>query len=159
MVWTIGPAGAIIAKNAKALNVQISWWCSATVQPDPTYIKLAGAAANGTVMPSTRLMVASQLPELYFRKGRAGVYPRIPAERLRRSQHSLRVCVGCHSHHSDAIAEAGTDPEKIRDAIEHTRNYIGVSGIYNITPENHCGLDSSSLVMITVKNGKWVLIK
>ena len=160
VVWTIGPAGAIIAKNAKALNVKfLVAQCHG--QPDPTYIKLAGAAANGTVMPSTRLMVANQLPNSDPQKAVELAFIREYKQRGygEVSTHSGYAWDAIHII-AAAIAKAGADPEKIRDAIEQTRHYVGVSGICNnITPGNHCGLDSSSLVMITVTNGKWVLIK
>ena len=47
----------------------------------------------------------------------------------------------------------------IFDAIEKTKGYVGVSGIYNMTPEDHCGLGVDSMVMITVKNGKFTLLE
>jgi branched-chain amino acid transport system substrate-binding protein len=58
-----------------------------------------------------------------------------------------------------AIKKAGTNPDKLRDAIENTKGYVGVSGIYNMTPADHTGLGFSSLVITRVENGKWKLIK
>jgi len=58
--WTIGPPGSIVAKNVKQLNFTIPLiQCHGL--PDPKYIELAGAAAQGTIMPSTKLMVPDQL--------------------------------------------------------------------------------------------------
>ncbi len=61
IVWAIGPGGAVAAKNARQLKVPFTI-VQCHGQPDPTYLKLAGAAANGTIMPATKLMVAAQLP-------------------------------------------------------------------------------------------------
>ena len=58
---------------------------------------------------------------------------------------------------TNAMKKAGTDPKKLRDAIEQTKGYVGVSGIYNLTPEDHNGLDVDSMVMVQVKDGKFVL--
>ena len=55
------------------------------------------------------------------------------------------------------MKKAGTDHKALRDAIEQTKGYVGVSGIYNLTPEDHNGLDVDSMVMVQVKNGKFVL--
>ena len=46
--WTIGPAGAIVTKNAKRLNIKTPLFqCHG--QPDPKYVELAGSAtANKT---------------------------------------------------------------------------------------------------------------
>ena len=51
------------------------------------------------------------------------------------------------------------DREYLRTAIENTRGYVGVSGIYTMSARDHCGLGVDSLVMVTVKNGKWLLAK
>jgi branched-chain amino acid transport system substrate-binding protein len=57
----------------------------------------------------------------------------------------------------DAIAKVGTEPEALRAAIEQTKGYVGISGVYNLTPEDHNGLDASSMVMVQVKDGKFVM--
>lgn len=159
VVWTIGPAGAIIAKNVKQAGIKTPLFqCHG--QPDPNYIKLAGAAANGTAMPSTKLMVANQLPA--NDKQRKVVQDFIRMYRARGLGE-----VSTHSGYAwDAIQitaramkKAGTNPEKLRDAIENTKGYVGVSGIYNMSPTDHTGLGVDSLVMVRVQNGKWTLIK
>lgn len=159
VVWTIGPAGGVIAKNAKALKVPFKV-VQCHGQPDSTYLKLGGSACNGTIMPSTKLMVANQLPKSD---------PQKKEELNFVKEYARNGCgeMGTHSGYAwdaiqivaRAIKKAGTNPEKLRAAIEHTKNYVGVSGIYNMSAKDHCGLDSSSLVMITVKDGKWKLIK
>lgn len=159
VVWTIGPAGGIIAKNAKQLKVPFMvMQCHG--QPDPIYLKLGGAAAEGTYMPSTRLMVADQLPASDRQKKVCQAFVK---EYKKRGYGE----VSTHSGYAwdaiqliaNAMRKAGTDPAKLRAAIENTRNYVGVSGIYNMSAKDHTGLDSTSLVMVTVKNGKWTLVK
>jgi len=60
VVWTIGPAGAIIAKNVQQSGLKIPLFqCHG--QPDANYLALAGKAAEGTMMPATKLMVANYL--------------------------------------------------------------------------------------------------
>jgi branched-chain amino acid transport system substrate-binding protein len=159
VVWTIGPAGGIIAKNAKQLKVPFMV-VQCHGQPDPIYLKLAGSAANGTFMPSTRLMVADQLSNKDPQKKVCQAFVR---------EYTARGFgeVSTHSGYAwdaiqliaNAMKKAGTDPVKLRAAIEGTRNYVGVSGVYTMGPDDHTGLDSSSLVMVTVKNGKWTLVK
>ena len=58
---------------------------------------------------------------------------------------------------ANAIKKVGTDAEALRAEIESTKNYVGISGTYNITAEDHNGLDVNSMVMVQVKNGKFVL--
>lgn len=159
IVWTIGPAGAVVAKNAKQLKVPFQV-IQCHGQPDPIYVKLGGAAANGTIMPSTKLMVASQLPNSDPQK-------KVELAFIKEYKSRGYGEISTHSGYAwdaiqliaNAMKKVGTDPEKVRKAIESTKHYIGVSGIYDMTAKDHCGLDSSSLVMISVKNGKWALIK
>lgn len=61
---------------------------------------------------------------------------------------------------ANAMKKAGsTDKEKVRIAIEQTRNYIGVSGIVNMTPTDHMGLGLSSFKMLEIKNGEFEFVK
>ena len=60
---------------------------------------------------------------------------------------------------ADAMKKVGTDKEALRNEIEATKNYVGISGTYNITPEDHNGLDVNSMVMVQVKDGKFTLAK
>ena len=50
-------------------------------------------------------------------------------------------------------------PAKVRDGIENTKDFVSVSGVYNMSPTDHCGLGVDSMVMIIVKEGKWKLIE
>lgn len=159
VVWTIGPAGAVVTKNARQLKVPFDV-IQCHGQPDPIYLKLAGADANGTLMPSTKLMVADQLPASDKQK-------KVVQDFIKQYKAKGYGEVSTHSGYAwDAIQiiakglkSAGTDPKKLRTAIESIKNYVGVSGIYNMSAKDHTGLDSNSLVMVEVKNGKWTLVK
>lgn len=159
VVWTIGPAGSIIAKNAKQTGVTLPLFqCHG--QPDPNYLKLAGDAANGTLMPATKLLAGEQLPAADPQ--RQVVLDFIKAYYARGLQN-----LSTHSGYAwdaieivrQALEKAGTNPSALRDAIEATKNYVGVSGIYNLSPTDHCGLAVDSLVMVKVEDGKWKLVE
>jgi len=159
--WTIGPPGSLVAKNVKQLGFKIPLiQCHGL--PDPKYLELAGDAAEGNIMPSTKLMVASQLPDSDPQKKLLLEYTDL-YENVRKigkitthggyAWDALMLVAG-------AMKKAGsTDKAKVRDALESTKGYVGVSGLYNMTPEDHCGLGVDSMVMITVKNGKFMLIE
>ncbi len=158
VVWTIGPAGAMVAKSAKQLNVGFKV-VQCHGQPDPIYIKLAGKAAEGTIMPSTKLMVANQL---HWADPQRSVVRRF----IKMYKNAGHGEVSTHSGYAwdavqliaKAMDKVGSDPKKVRDAIEQTNGYVGVSGIYNMSKKDHCGLDTDSLVMVEVSNGKWKLL-
>jgi branched-chain amino acid transport system substrate-binding protein len=159
VVWTIGPAGAIVAKNAQQTGLKIPLFqCHG--QPDASYVKLAGSAANGTAMPSTKVMVANQLPANDRQQS-------VVTDFVKEYQTRGIGTLSAHSGYAwdavqivfRAMEKVGTDPEALRQAIENTRDYVGVSGIYNLTAEDHCGLKVDSLVVVKVQDGQWKLVE
>ena len=161
IVWTIGPAGAIVAKNKAQLGIAIPLFqCHG--QPGPEYIQLAGKAAEGDRMPATKLMAAGQLADNDPQKQVIQKFIKLYTDQY---QFDKQFPLNTHSGYAwdaiymvtDAMKKAGTDPKKLREAIEQTKGYVGVSGIYNLTPEDHNGLDVDSMVMVQVKDGKFGL--
>ena len=54
-----------------------------------------------------------------------------------------------------AMKKAGsTDKAKVRDALESTQ-FVGVDGIFKMTPQDHMGLDLDSFKMVEVKDDDW----
>lgn len=160
--WTIGPAGSIVAKNVKQLAIRLPLiQCHGL--PGPKYIELAGSAAEGNIMPSTKLMAAGQLPDTDPQKPVIQEFIRLYNEVY---NYDEQFPINTHSGYAwdaiyivaNAMKKAGTDPAKVRDAIEHTEKYVGVSGIYNITPEDHNGLDTDSMIIVQIQNGQWKLV-
>jgi len=161
--WTIGPAGARAAKNVKQLGLKMPLYqCHG--QPDPKYIELAGDAAEGSVMPSTKLMVVDQLPDSDPQKAVIKDFQTLYQDVYHYDQ---QYPINTHSGYAwdaiyllaNAMRQVGTEPEALRTEIEQTKGYVGISGVYNLNPEDHNGLGTDSLVMVKVENGKWVLLK
>jgi branched-chain amino acid transport system substrate-binding protein len=161
--WTIGPAGAIVSKNKAQLGIDIPLFqCHGL--PDPKYIELAGKAAEGDRMPSTKLMAVNELPDTDPQKPVIKEFIHLYKDVY---HYDKQFPINTHSGYAwdaimivaGAMKKAGTDPAKLRDAIEQTKGYVGVSGIYNLTPEDHNGLGEDSMVIVEVKDGKFVLAK
>ena len=161
--WTIGPAGAIVAKNKAQLGIKIPLFqCHG--QPGPEYIKLAGKASEGDRMPATKLMVATELADNDPQKKVIQDFIKLYQDVY---HYDKEFPINTHSGYAwDAIyivtnglKQAGTDPKALRSAIEQTKGYVGVSGIYNLTPEDHNGLGVDSMVIVEVKDGKFVTAK
>ncbi len=160
IVWTIGPAGSNITKNYKELGGK-SLLILCHGEPTPNFLKGAGKAAEGVIMPSTKVMVADELPNSDPQKKLLLKFIDIYENKQKLGK------VSTHSGYAWdatkilllAIEKGARKPAEIRDTIENTKNYIGVSGIYNMSPKDHCGLDIDSLVMVIVKNGKFHLLE
>jgi branched-chain amino acid transport system substrate-binding protein len=162
VVWTIGPAGAIVSKNKAQLGIDIPLFqCHGL--PGPDYIELAGKASEGDRMPATKLMAVDELADNDPQKKVIQEFVKLYKE----SGYDKQFPINTHSGYAwdaimivaDALKKAGTDPAKLRDAIEQTKGYVGVSGVYNLTPEDHNGLDVDSMVVVEVKDGKFIKAK
>lgn len=162
LAWTIGPAGSIVAKNKAQLGIEIPLFqCHGL--PDPKYIELAGAASEGDRMPSTKLMVADQLDDNDPQKPVIQEFIKLYNEK----GYDKQFPINTHSGYAwdaimivaNAMKKVGTDKEALRAEIENTKNYVGVSGTYNITAEDHNGLAVDSMVIVEVKDGVFTMAK
>jgi len=161
VVWTIGPAGSIVSKNKAQLGIDLPLFqCHGL--PDPKYIELAGKASEGDRMPATKLMVADALSDSDPQKKVIAEFIRLYTDAY---GYHKQFPINTHSGYAwdaimmvaNAMKKAGTDAETLRGAIEQTNGYVGISGVYNLTPEDHNGLDVDSMVVVEVKGGKFTL--
>jgi len=161
--WTIGKAGSIVAKNVRQLAINSPLYqCHGL--PDPIYVKLAGEASEGNIMPSTKLMVAAQLQDSDPQKKVILEFIRLYTDVYK---YDRQFPINTHSGYAwdaiyivaNAMKKGGTNNEKLREAIEDTKGYVGVSGIYNLTAEDHNGLGTDSMVMVQIAGGQWKMLQ
>jgi branched-chain amino acid transport system substrate-binding protein len=154
-----GAASSIVTKNHAQLGIQAPLYhnhgsCS------KSFIKGAGDAAEGVRLPCAALVVAEQLPGKDIQKSVGLEYAKAYKDRYGEDISTF----GGHAFDAlflvvDAITRAGsTDKAKVRDALEQTKEFIGTDGIFNMSPENHLGLDLRSLRMVEVQKGTWKLL-
>jgi branched-chain amino acid transport system substrate-binding protein len=113
-------------------------------------------------MPATKLMVVDALDDADPQKAVIQEFVRLYTDDY---GYHKQFPINTHSGYAwdaimmvaNAMKQAGTQPEALRAAIEKTTGYVGVSGIYNLTPEDHNGLDVDSMVIVEVKGGKFVM--
>lgn len=161
--WTIGPAGSIVSKNKAQLGIQLPLFqCHGL--PDPNYIELAGKASEGDRMPATKLMVVDELDDKDPQKKVIQEFVRLYTKVY---GYDKQFPINTHSGYAwdaitivaNAMKKAGTEPKALRAAIEATKGYVGISGTYNLTEEDHNGLDVDSMVIVEVKKGQFVMAK
>jgi branched-chain amino acid transport system substrate-binding protein len=58
----------------------------------------------------------------------------------------------------DALREVGTDPKAVRDHLEGVTGFVGISGTFTMTPDDHSGLTKEALVLVGVQGGEWTLL-
>lgn len=158
-VFGLGQGPAVVSKNIAQLGIKLPQYQSHGVASDE-YLKLAGAAAEGVRLPSPALLVAEALPTTDPQKTVATAYAKAYRDRYKQEPSTF----GGYAHDAlalavDAIKRAGgTDGAKVRAALETTKGQMGVTGLFNMSPSDHMGLDLSAFRMLEVKKGDWVIV-
>ncbi len=154
-----GAPSVIVTKNYAQLGIEAPLYhthgsCS------KRFIEGAGKAAEGVRMPCAALVVADQLPADDPQREVALAYIAAYEEAYGEQVSTF----GGHAYDAlmllvSAIERAGTtDRAKVRDEIERTRNFYGVDGVFNMSPEDHMGLGLESFRMVEVRGSNWRLL-
>jgi len=156
--WSIEPAQAIVIKNARQIGLTIPIFQShgfANIQ----YARAAGAAAEGVIFPAGRVIVADGLAANHPQKKVVAGYKKAYEDRFKEEVSAF----GGHAWDAfgllvRVLAEVGPDAEKARDALENTKGFVGTAGVFNFSPADHNGLGLDAFEMLTVKDGKFVVL-
>jgi branched-chain amino acid transport system substrate-binding protein len=157
--WGTNPAPAQVAKNVQQLGITLPLIMSHGVA-NKAFLVQAGTAANGVLLPAGKLVVASELPNSDPQKKLLVEYDREFQAKFNRPADSfggyawdaLNIIVR-------ALKKAGDDRPKLRDEIENTHKFAGISGIFNYSETNHDGLTNDAFVMVKIDKGEWALVK
>jgi len=157
--WGTNPGPAVIAGNRVHLGLTTPLYMSHGVA-SKKFIELAGAAADGLILPASKLIVANQLPDGDPQKALLVSYAKQYQERFGTAPSQF----GGYGYDAvmllaGAIEAAGSDkPAAIRAALEKTAGASGVTGVFSMSPEDHNGLSESAFVMVEIVNGDWKII-
>ncbi|MHB1013355.1 MAG: ABC transporter substrate-binding protein [Desulfobacteria bacterium] len=158
--WSVVPAQAIVIKNARQIGIKVPIFQSHGFG-NIKYVQAAGAAAEGVMFPAGRLLVADVLPKSNPQKALLVKYAKDYESKYKEQPSTF----GGHAYDAytillKAIEQAkSTDKEAVRTAIEHLHGFVGTGGIFNFSPTDHNGLNVDAFEMLTVKNGKFAVLK
>jgi branched-chain amino acid transport system substrate-binding protein len=156
--WSIVPAQAIVAKNMVQLGMDIQLFQSHGFG-NIKYVEAAGAAAEGLIFPCGRLLAVETVPE-------SDPQQKVLVEYKTMYESKFNDSVSTFGGHAwdatwlviEALKHAGADKEGIREYIENRKGFVGTGGVFNFSPDDHCGLTPEAFEMLTVKNGKFVVV-
>ncbi len=157
--WGTPPGPAIVARNMRQLAMEIPLVCSHGVANE-TFLRTAGEAANGVVLPAGRLIVVDQIAA---DDPQAAVLEEY-AQKYQAEFGQSADTFGGHAWDAiqlvtRAISQGKEDRAGIRDALEQTEGFVGTGGVFSFSPEDHNGLTKDAFVMVRVEEGKWRLIR
>lgn len=157
--WGTNPAPAILTKNREQLGITIPLIQSHGVA-NATYLQLSGDASEGVILPAGKLFVPESLlisdPQRKVLQDYAAAF---------RSKYGREAdTFGGHAWDAmqmiaGALRKSGSDPEKLRTAIERTVRFVGTGGVFTYSPTDHDGLKKNAAVMLTIEKGQWKLLK
>lgn len=155
--WGTNPGPAMVARDMKKLGMTMPLIMSHGVA-NKEFINLAQSAAEGVVFPAGKLLVASES---------GGAQKSVLVKYARDYQKSYGKPANTFGGHAwdafelvvKAIQKAGPDRAKIRTAIENTRGFAGVSGVFNMSSMDHNGLTKDCFAMVRIHGGKWTSVK
>lgn len=131
----------------------------------PDLVKAAGKAAEGTVMPCGKILVADSLPDSDPAKA---LNLKLIKDYATVSKDPISTFAG-HAYDALqwAIAALKTLPDggtlaeqrtKVRNALENLKNFPTTHGLYNTSPTDHLGFNASEFAFVVVKDGKFVVL-
>lgn len=133
------------------------------------FLRICGKDCEGTALPTGPVLVAAQLPaDNPVRKSAAEYVGKYEAVH---GKGSVNAFGGYAWDAGQLLAEALPAALKkaqpgnrefrlaLRDAIEATKNLAASHGVYNMTPNDHLGLDQRARVMVTIQDGNWKLAR
>lgn len=159
IIWAIPPSASIVTKNYRDLGLSMPLIHSHGVGNDK-FIELAQGAAEGVILPIGKLTVADQIPDEDPQK-------QVLQEYIAQYQAKYGmppVSFGGYAADAfnlavNAIAKAGRNRGAIRDELEKTNGFVGISGVFNMNREDHNGLGADSMVLVEIKDGRWQLLQ
>lgn len=154
-----GQGPAIVTRNYAQLGIDLPFYQSHGVASDG-FLELAGDSAEGLRLPASPLLVPESLPESDPQK------PVVEAYKSEYEDHwNAKVSTfGAYAYDGlqlavKAIEKAGTtDKAAVRDALESIQGHVGVTGTFNMSPDDHNGLEAKSFRILEVQDGGWKLI-
>lgn len=132
------------------------------------FLKLGGRKVEGTILAASPMLVLDEIPDSNPSKAVAQRY----IDAYKKLYGQVPATFGANVYDAGLllertvpIAEKAGAPgtpafrKALRDALENVHDLVATQGVYNMTPDDHSGFDNRGVVMITVKNGKWALLK
>jgi len=159
VVWGTNPGPAVIAKNTRDLGIDLPIIGSHGIANE-SFITLAEEAAEGVVIPTGKLLFPDEIPEddiqfdliSKFSKEYTEKFDGEPTNFGSYGYDNMLLAIG-------ALESGATDHESIRTFLENdVKDWVGTTGVFNYTSEDHNGLSPDSMVMAVVENGEWKLL-
>ena len=130
------------------------------------FLRVVGADGEGTLLPAGPVLVASQLPAA--NPSRKAALDYVAAYETKFGKGTVST-FGAHAWDAGLVLQAaipaalkkaqpGTPAFRaaLRDALEATKEVSGAHGVFNMSANDHNGLDQRARVMVKIEKGTWI---
>lgn len=133
------------------------------------FLRVGGKDVEGALLPVGPIQVLEQLPDSH-----PAQKPGKEFVQAYEARHGQGTANGFGAYSWDlgiwlktaipvalASARPGTKEFRaaLRDALEGMKSVVGSHGVYDLSPDDHNGLDVRGRVMVTIQEGKWKLVE
>lgn len=158
--WGTNPGPAIVTRNVKQLGIKIPLYQSHGVA-SKKYIELAGADnAEGVILPAGKLAIFDKLkkndPQYKLLKEYDQSYKKatnVEASTFGGYAYDAFLMI------AEAMKKGTTTPDQLRDSLEKIKKLVSVSGVFNMSPSDHNGLDLTAFEMVRITKGDWEIAR
>ncbi|WP_076858411.1 ABC transporter substrate-binding protein [Bradyrhizobium mercantei] len=159
LVWGFGSGAVIAVKNYRQLDMRLPMYQSHGVA-SKEFVKVTGAAGEGVRIPAAAGIVADKVPAEDRQKSVVMDYQHRYETQYKEpvSAFGVNAFDGVLLY-IEAVKRAGSfDKEKVRDALERTRDLVGANGTFNMSEKDHNGLSFESLRLLEIEKGDWKIV-
>lgn len=156
LTWAIPPEAAVLTRNWAELDLDLPLYQSHGVG-NRAFIDISEGAAEGVKFAAGKLLVAETLPDDDPQKSvlqsyisdYTAMFEEPPSTFGGHGWDAVMLAV-------DALGACGEDRGCIRDHLENDiQDFVGISGVFNMSSDDHMGLAPDALVMIEIKDDAW----
>ena len=166
--WDTDKGSAIVALDMQTLQMEMPLLCSHGIA-NMAFIDAAGAAGNGVIFPAGKLIIVDDIPatdpqkdvltqyrddyEAIYGNGTINTFGGHAWDALQMVVMALEELTVADPYESaDSLADARAE---VRDSIEQITDFVGISGIFDMSANNHLGMQPGSLALIEIVDGEW----
>jgi len=157
--WGTNPGPAVITRNLQQLGIKTQLYQSHGVA-SKKFIELAGSeAAEGIMLPAGKLAVYHLLKKNDLQVKLLKEY----SDSYKKAYQVEPSTFGGYAYDgfqliAGPLKKGAVTAAQIRDGIEKNGKLVGVSGIFNMSPTDHNGLDLSAFEMVRIQKGDWAIV-
>ena len=171
LIWGVVRDSALVVEELANRGYQGQVYVSHGVG-NPSFLELAGAAANGVRLPIGPMIVVDELQddnvikpvaqayveqyEALFGAGTASTFGGHAWDAVKAVELALT-----HAMEQGSIDWNDTTAvrEALRSGLENMGPFVGVGGVFDFTGSDHLGLDTRAVVIVEIVDGDWTLAR